>query len=133
MDNDFTKDLKADIEKRLTHLGYTTFDDKTRWMIDFAISKIENHIKTVANIELIPAALYEIEIDQICGTFLSDMKATKQLTNYDFDQIVKQVQVGDTSTTFMDAQSPEVIFDRFVSKLIVTGESDIVKFRKLVW
>lgn len=129
----------AKVLKRLETFKYEfkegTNDD---WLIAFAISKVENHIKTVTNSDCVNDNLVAIAVDRVCGEFLYSKKQTNQLSElpFDLESAVKSVQVGDTSITFALGEgemTDEQKFDALIAYLVNKGESDILCYRKLSW
>lgn len=132
-------DFIAKVLKRLETFKYEfkegTNDD---WLISFAISKVESHIKTVTNCDGVNENLVPIAVDRVCGEFLYSKKQTGQLTElpFDLETAVKSVQIGDTNITFAigeGASTDEQKLDALIAYLVNKGENDILCYRKISW
>lgn len=127
----------GDVINRLASFGYTVVE-ADKWVIDFLIRKVENHIKDSCNILSIPEGLYQIAVDMVAGNFLFEKKAVDadSLAGIDLDTAVKQIQEGDTSVTFAigeGSKTPEQRLDAVISWLMTYGEKDFVSYRCLKW
>lgn len=129
-----TDDFLADVLKRLESLGYTAKDADT-WVISFSVQKVENSIKNSCNTPTIPDGLKQTAIDMICGEFLFSKKQSGQLEGFNLEVAIKQIQTGDTSTTFAveGSSSPEQRLDVLISFLLNYGRGDFVSYRKISW
>ncbi len=125
--------------KRLETFMYAfkegTNDD---WLIAFAISKVESHIKTVTNCKSIHDNLIAIAVDRVCGEFLYSKKQTNQLSElpFDLETAVKSVQIGDTNITFAigeGAATDEQKFDALIDYLVNKGENELLCYRRISW
>ena len=125
--------MKEKLIARLLDLGYKYDSTKDESLLTFTTDAVENKIKNRINNTTIPTELSEVVIDMICGEFLKLKKATGQLTEYEFQQIVQSIKEGDTSVTFQSGASPEQQFDSLVNSMISGHEADIIRYRKLVW
>lgn len=125
-----------DLEKiklRLKSLGYEVVEGDD-FALNFIMSKVEQHIKHFCNITEVPECLEYVFIDMCCGEFLQSKKSMSQLNDIQFEQIVKQIQDGDTSVTYATSDiSPEAVFNAYVDKLINGYNEDLIRHRKLVW
>lgn len=129
----------AKVLKRLETFMYEfkegTNDD---WLIAFAISKVESHIKTVTNCKNINSNLIAIAVDRVCGEFLYSKKQTNQLSELplDLETAVKSVQIGDTNITFAIGEgttTDEQKFDALIAYLVNKGENEILCYRRISW
>lgn len=121
-----------DVKKRLESLKYLVKDGDD-WLLEFIITKVENHIKNNCNINAVPNGLREIAVDMVCGEFLSGKKAMNQLPELELEAIVKTVQDGDTQVTFTGETSAEQKFDSLMRSMMNPDQSCFIRFRKLVW
>ena len=121
------------IKLRLKSLGYEVVEGDD-FAINFVMAKVEQHIKHYCNISEVPDCLEYVFIDMVCGEFLQSKKSMGQLADVQFEQIVKQIQDGDTSVTYATSDSsPEAVFNAYVDKLINGYNEDLLRHRKLVW
>lgn len=129
----------AKVLKRLETFNYEfkegTNDD---WLIAFAISKVESHIKTVTNCKTINENLIAVAVDRVCGEFLATKKQTNQLSElpFDFETAVKSVQIGDTNITYAigeGATTDEQKLDALIAYLVNKGDNEILCYRRISW
>ncbi|MGG0663412.1 hypothetical protein ABE042_04810 [Viridibacillus arvi] len=131
--------MLQDVKERLKSLGITVSSEPANadeMILNFSIEKVKNHINNQTNLSEIPEALHEIEVDMVVGEFLYSKKSMGQLNieSIDFDAVAKQVQDGDTNTTFAISESstPEAQFNEFLNYLR-HNETDFVRYRVLLW
>lgn len=127
--------MLEDVTKRLASFGYIVTQADT-WVLGFIIQKVENHIKNNCNIIAIPAGLYQIAVDMAVGEFLLNKKSIGQLTGFNVESAIKQIQEGDTSVTFAigDGDStPEKRLDILISHLLNNGKDDFASYRCIKW
>lgn len=120
--------------KRLESLGYST-KEADAWVISFSVQKVENTINNSCNTLTIPDGLKHTAIDMICGEFLYAKKQSGQLEGFNLETAIKQIQSGDTSTTFAveGSSSPEQRLDALISYLINYGKGDFTSYRRIRW
>jgi hypothetical protein len=126
--------MLEDVKKRLLSLGYT-FVDSDAWVIDFIILKVEGHIKNQCNILFVPDELYQNAVDMVVGEFLHGKKGSGQLTGFDLDAAVKNIQEGDTSVTYAigsGSKTPEERLDEVINFLL-HSDVDYSSYRKIKW
>ena len=129
-----TKSFIEMILRRLVFLGYkSNLDDA--WVISFAIQKVENQIKNSCNILKIPDGLLHIAADRICGEFLVAKKQSGQLdiSGLDFKSAISSIKEGDTDVSFDNTMSDEAKFNQLLNRLMMSGESELICYRKLKW
>lgn len=131
--------MLEDVKVRLKSLGVTVSSEPSNpdeIMLEFCINKVTNHINNQTNLSEIPQGLHEIAVDMAVGEFLNAKKSMGALVidTLDFDLIAKQVQDGDTNTTFaVEANStPEAQFNAFIAYL-QHNETDFLRYRAFVW
>ena len=126
--------LLDDIKSRLAVFGYVLTENDT-WLIEFTTSKIENDIKNLCNVAVIPEELYQTKIDMIAGDFLFAKKNMGQITSIDLTTAVKSIQEGDTSITYAIGDgnfTPEQRFDAIINSLR-NPCIDFAAFRRIKW
>ena len=123
--------------KRLEGFGYKLkVGDKA--VLKFAVEKVTNTIKNECNVSTVPDGLMNIAVDMAAGEFLSAKKAfaPQDISDLDLDFAVKQIQAGDTSTTFAvgdGSLTPEQRFDLLVEHLLNYGRREFSCYRKIRW
>jgi hypothetical protein len=123
--------------ERLKSFGYgvKTSDE---FALTFCIEKVRNTIKNETNQKDVPAKLDYIAIDMVVGEFLLSKKtfAPSDLTDFDFDYAVKQIQTGDTNTVFAvgtGSLTPEQRLNTFINYLLSYGKTEFAAFRRIKW
>jgi len=127
--------MLEDVTARLASFGYTVTGDDS-WVLDFIIQKVENHIKNDCNVDAVPEGLHNIAVDMVVGEFLLSKKSTGQLTGFNLDAAIKQIQEGDTSVTFAIGEgdsTPEKRLDTLISYLMNYGKGDFASYRCFKW
>ena len=124
-----------DITARLKHLGYIVVDDDIP-QLKFELEKIENYVLNYCNITTIPQILYLRIVDRVACEFLFYKKNSGELTDFDYDAVIKEVKEGDTTlkyATGADGDTVESRFDKFLNKLERGFDKWITPHRKLRW
>ena len=122
-------------KKRLEAFGYA-FKDSDAAVLGFSCDKTENHIKNDCNISEIPEGLFAVAVDMSVGEFLRSKKtfAPDDLAGLDLSAAVKQIQVGDTSTTFGDGSlTAEQRLDALINRLTTYGLGELSCYRRIRW
>ena len=123
--------------KRLEGFGYKLkAGDKA--VLKFAVEKVTNTIKNECNVSMVPDGLMNIAVDMAAGEFLRAKKAfsPSDISGLDLDFAVKQIQAGDTSTTFAvgdGSLTPEQRLDLFIDRLLNYGRGELACYRKIRW
>lgn len=126
--------MREKLIARLHDLGYEYNERTDAGLLEFSMDYAETKIKNRTNHTVIPEDLEVIEIDMVCGYFLSTKKSCGQLgSSYDFARAVQTVKEGDTQVSFGDGLSPEQQFDALMNSMIYGHEEDFIRFRRLVW
>lgn len=123
------------IIKRLGQLGYVTTEEDTD-IIEFELEKILNYVKNYCNIAEIPEILDPRIVDRVVGEFLFYQKNSGNLTDFDYDTVIKEIKEGDTTlkyATGSDGDTPESRFDTFLNKLERGFDKWCVPYRRLRW
>lgn len=124
--------MLEDVTARLVSFGYTVTENDT-WMLNFIIQKVENHIKNDCNVDAVPGGLYNIAVDMVVGEFLFGKKSTGQLTGFNLEATVKQIQEGDTSVSFSGELSPEQRLDSVINYLMTYSKKQFASYRCVKW
>lgn len=125
------------VKKRLESFGYEVKADD-EFALTFCVEKVRNTIKNETNQAVVPVELEYIAVDMATGEFLLSKKtfAPTDLANLELDYAVKQIQTGDTSTTFAISEgslTPEQRLNTFINYLISYGKAEFSAFRRLKW
>lgn len=125
------------VKERLKSIGYEVKTDD-EFALTFCVEKVRNTIKNETNQKDVPAELDYIAIDMVVGEFLLSKKtfAPSELTDFDFDYAVKQIQTGDTNTVFAvgtGSFTPEQRLNAFINYLLTYGKTEFSAFRRFRW
>ena len=125
------------VEEKLRALGYIV-KDNDKVILNMAMKKVENTIKNDCNVSSIPEGLSSIAIDMVVGEFLMAKKtfAPGDLSSFNFDAAVKQIQEGDTTRTFAvgeGSKTDEQRLDMFINYLLNYGRSEFSCYRRFRW
>ncbi len=125
------------VKERLKSFGYDLCkeDDPA---LAFSIQKAENTIKNDCNVSSVPEGLMNIAVDMAVGDFLTVKKtfSPESIAGIDLDLAVKQIQAGDTSTTFALGEgslTPEQRLNSFLNYLLTHGRDEFSCYRKIRW
>jgi len=134
--------MLEDVTARLASFGYIV-TEADAWVLGFIIQKVENHIKndcgvydSVTKTIVIPDGLHQIAVDMVVGEFLFSKKSTGQLTGFNLDAAIKQIQEGDTNITYAIGSgdsTPEQRLDALISYLLNYGKNELVSYRCIKW
>jgi len=127
--------MLEDVKQRLSSFGYEVTEGDT-WVLGFIIQKVENYIKNNCNVDIVPEGLHQIAVDMSVGEFLLSKKSTGQLTGFNLEAAIKQIQEGDTTVTFAfgDGDStPEKRLDYLISYLLSYGKGSFASYRCIKW
>lgn len=104
-------------------------------LVEKVIDGINNFTNQNYTLETIPSTIKNIVIDRTIGEFLFLKKNSGALPEIDSKIIEKQLQVGDTSITYVTEGilTSEQRLDKIINYLINIGEKDLIKFRRLIW
>lgn len=123
--------------ERLKSFGYEV-KTSDEFALTFCVEKVRNTIKNETNQKDVPVELDYIAIDMVVGEFLLTKKtfAPADLTSFDFEYAVKQIQTGDTNTVFAvgtGSFTPEQRLNTFINYLLSYGKTEFAAFRRLKW
>jgi len=122
------------VKERLRSFGYEV-KVGDEFALTFCIEKVRSTIKNETNQIDVPTELDYIAIDMVVGEFLLSKKtfAPSDLTTFDFDYAVKQIQTGDTNTVFDVSGTPEQRLNTFINYLLSYGKPEFAAFRRIKW
>jgi hypothetical protein len=126
--------LRDDVVAMLTALGVTGAD--TDPLLDIFLMNVQQRIMNKINCSSIPEGLEGVAVYMAVGEYLNAKKATGQLTGFDLDAAIKQIQEGDTNTVFALGEgslTPEQRLNVLIDYLINGRSDELYRFRKMVW
>lgn len=129
--------MNEKVKERLASFGYE-FKESDEVILNFVIQKVISTIKNECNVPDVPDGLETIAIDMAAGEFLLVKKtySPDDIAGLDLDMAVKQIQTGDTNTTFAVGEgsaTPEQRLDAFVNYLLGYGKEQFSCFRRIRW
>lgn len=129
--------MNEKVKERLASFGYE-FKEGDEVILNFVIQKVTSTIKNECNVPDVPDGLEAIAIDMAAGEFLLTKKTYSpgDIAGLDLDMAVKQIQTGDTNTTFAVGEgsaTPEQRLDAFVNYLLGYGKEQFSCFRRFRW
>lgn len=106
--------------------------------LTFCVEKVRSTIKNEINWNDVPEGLEHIAVDMAVGEFLLSKKtfAPDDLTGFDLEYAVKQIQTGDTNTVFATGEgsmTPEQRLTSFINYLLSYGKAEFNSFRRIRW
>ena len=125
------------VKERLKSFGYEVKADD-EFALTFRVEKVRNTIKNEINWNDVPEGLEHIAVDMAVGEFLLFKKtfAPDDLTGFDLEYAVKQIQAGDTNTVFATGEgsmTPEQRLTSFINYLLSYGKAEFNSFRRIRW
>lgn len=125
------------VKERLKSFGYTV-KESDEISLTFCVEKVRSTIKNEVNWDDVPEGLEHIVVDMTVGEFLLAKKTftPDDLTTFDLDYAVKQIQTGDTNTVFAigdGSMTPEQRLTTFINYLLSYGKAEFNSFRRLRW
>lgn len=133
------KEIIEACKVRLLCLGFDTTNIlHFNTFINYAINKVENHIKNYCNISKIPDGLYELLVDGVCGELLKTLKDSNLLNaeNFDLDTAVKSITEGDVSVTYAvneGSATDEQKLTALINSLADIDKNCLTRYRRLNW
>lgn len=125
------------VKERLKTLGYEEAGEGDTASLAFCVDKVKSSIRNKIHQSRIPPGLEHAAVDMAAGEFLLAKKtfAPDSLAGLDLGVAVKQIQTGDTNTTFAigeGSSTPEQRLDGFISRLLAR-EEELLHYRRLKW
>ena len=118
----------------LTALGVAGAADDP--LLDMVLTNVQWRIKNLSNLSEIPEGLESLAVSMAVGEYLNMKKTVGQLTGFDLDAAIKQIQEGDTNTVFAIGEgslTPEQRLNGLIDYLINGRSDELYRYRKLVW
>lgn len=131
---DYITDIREDVKKYLKSLGYEVVDGDL-FLLDNSIQTVKYYICNKINQKKVPEGLKYVWINRSAAEFLNFKLKLNQLNipGLNFNRIAKEISEGETKVVFEDSKTTGDKFEVFLSTLLVYGESEILKYRRLVW
>ena len=126
--------MRDQVISMLTALGVT--GAATDPLLDILLQNVQQRILNKTNQSVIPEGLESVAVYMAVGEYLNAKKATGQLTGFDLDAAIKQIQEGDTNTVFALGEgslTPEQRLNVLIDYLINGRFDELYRFRKMVW
>lgn len=107
-------------------------------LLDYALLKVINSIKTDCNISELPEELRPVAVDMAAGELLLAKKtlAPADIAGLDLSPALKQIQVGDTNTVFAAGEgslTPEQRLDILINRLLNKDRGLLAAYRRFRW
>lgn len=80
--------------------------------------------------------LQSVAVYMVAGEYLRMKKAAGQLTGFDLEVAVKQIQQGDTNVQFAigeGSSTPEQRLDALIDYLVHGRERELYRYRRVIW
>lgn len=126
--------MREQVIAYLTALGVTGADSDP--LLDLVITSVTYRVQNETNLSTLPEGLESVAVDMAVGEYLKYKKTTGQLTGFDLEAAVKQIQEGDTNISFDIGEgnsTPEQRLNSLIDFLINGRVGEFRRFRKVVW
>ena len=126
--------MREDVVNMLAALGVAGAADDP--LLDILLKNVQQRICNKTNQSVIPEGLKGVAVYMAVGEYLNMKKAVGQLTGFDLDAAIKQIQEGDTNTVFALGEgslTPEQRLNVLIDYLINGRSDELYRFRKMVW
>ena len=126
--------MRDQVISMLTALGVT--GATTDPLLDILLQNVQQRILNKTNKSVIPEGLESVAVYMAVGEYLNMKKTVGQLTGFDLDAAIKQIQEGDTNTVFAIGEgslTPEQRLNGLIDYLINGRSDELYRYRKLVW
>lgn len=121
-----------DVLQRLEGFGYTA-NMADVIILKFVSEKTINRILTATNQSEIPEELNQICVDMICGEFLSEKNSLGQLGDFNVDDDISSVTMGDVTVQYEQGASQATKLMTLVEALKNPLGGDLICYRKFKW
>ena len=126
--------MRDQVISMLTALGVS--GAATDPLLDILLQNVQQRILNKTNQSVIPEGLESVAVYMAVGEYLNMKKTVGQLTGFDLDAAIKQIQEGDTNTVFAIGEgslTPEQRLNGLIDYLINGRSDELYRYRKLVW
>ena len=131
---EYVENIKEDVIKTLKSVGYEVVDADL-FLLDQSIEKVKSYIKNKTNQNKVPEGLKYIWIDRSTGEFLNFKKSLNQLNlnGLNFGRMAKEISEGDTKVVYEDTKTTGDKFEVYMTYLMIRGEDELLRYRRIVW
>jgi hypothetical protein len=131
---EYVENIKEDVIKTLKSVGYEVVDADL-FLLEQSIEKVKSYIKNKTNQNKVPGGLKYIWIDRSTGEFLNFKKSLNQLNlnGLNFGRMAKEISEGDTKVVYEDTKTTGDKFEVYMTYLMIRGEDELLRYRKIVW
>ena len=126
--------MREEVVNMLAAFGVTGAADDP--LLDILLKNVQQRICNKTNQSVIQDGLKGVAVYMAVGEYLNMKKAVGQLTGFDLDAAIKQIQEGDTNTVFALGEgslTPEQRLNVLIDYLINGRSDELYRFRKMVW
>lgn len=126
--------MRDQVVEFLAALGVTGAGDDV--LLDLVLTTVLQRIMNLTNLPTVPDGLEPMAVQMAAGEYLNLKKGSGQLEGFDLEAAIKQIQEGDTTTTFAigeGSSTPEQRLNGLIDFLINGRMAEIYRFRRLVW
>lgn len=127
--------MREQVIELLAALGVMVepFDPLLDVLLDNVQYKVLNETGTRLPME---EGLQSVAVYMVAGEYLRMKKAAGQLTGFDLEAAVKQIQQGDTNVQFAigeGSSTPEQRLDAIIDYLVHGRERELYRYRRVIW
>lgn len=127
--------MTEQVRGRLESLGYA-LEEGDEALLEFSARMGEAEVLSICNLRVLPLALEAVAADRAAGEFLMAKRAMgpgESALKIDAGAAVKQIQMGDTSTTFAVGEEGRTPLDVLIGHLMAAGEAELSAHRRVKW
>ena len=99
--------IDAKLSKQIVNCGETFSISVSIISNDYLSLYKHSELNSRCHVKKLPKGLFESACERVCGEFLYLLKTTGKLEEFDLEQAVSSVKVGDTSVNFSGTSSDE--------------------------
>lgn len=126
--------MRDQVVEFLAALGVTGAGEDV--LLDLVVSNVQQRIMNLINLSTVPDELEPMAVQMAAGDYLNLKKGSGQIGGFDLEAAIKQIQEGDTTTTFAigeGSSTPEQRLNGLIDFLINGRMAEIYRFRRIVW
>lgn len=126
--------MREQLKALLSALGVTDAADDP--LLTLALEAAEQRIRNLTNQSETPRGLEPLAVRLAAAEFLRMRRTCGRLEGFDLELAVKQLQEGDTNTTFAVGEgsaTPEQRLTEFITALSSGCEAELYRYRRIAW